>query len=455
MADADAAEPPAEERLVGWEAVNKTYDLGLTPAEIANLDTNEPPKNLLEYTDGDVRELASEYIGEDDARFDRFLSAVSEMRAKGNVPDEVETTRELKIVLIGRMAVGKTTLFNTLTGSSHETSAQGRCTTQIQKANGVVPSEDGRWKWPVHVVDTPGIDDDKLRDERTFKEVDALLNKELVDIDAVLLVHNSEAPVLDRSLIEAVFKYRDLFGDAFVSNWGIVYTRWKSDARSIAQRDEDASDMIREEAEKVLKDSGLDRLPSQFFFLDNVPGNTPGELKARKNEVDRLLNWVHSLKPIQTKEFNGLASCVQEHRRHKAKLSSFWDVEYKAVVQLETKPDGGGDDHVLVLTRTKLNLLKTVPSYAFALGFPGKFYDVTVITLHGIQQRTCEGLSGQSNTLNGFLTRLEDFGNIYIVNVVEGDKGKDSVVDPESGTKMSKNIQPFHLYLKSFQHIKT
>lgn len=380
---------------------------------------NDPPKlQRLDKKHVETQARTKEAIS-------RLVAAVPKYKAMDPPEPSHRCGPRLTIVLIGRTNVGKTSFTNALTGLGLATSIKGRCTVHISQAPyyGKWYAEDGR-VWEFEVIDTPGVDDSIEQDAKTME----LLTSEFTrrgHIHAVVLVGNAMAPTIDNALLLAIRKYHDnIFGDVFVSNWGITYNKW-----FLEHQDEDAEESIVHEAKRVFteipvktlnpdKPTPLGLIPAEFFFQDCVPDEKRENPEAVRNffeRVDNFFSWVSSLKPMQTKVFLSYRKCKQDDILNKQILRPWWHENFELTAK----------GTMLELTHTSFRAMKTLMFF----GLAGKFYNVRVIRLlfredlRETPEETEKVLkylaTSKKVTLELLFDRLEGFGQLFLEELEE------------------------------------
>lgn len=392
-----------DSRAMSWDAFSKRFNLNLNVDACRN-NIGLKPELLLDMNEADVKEAAADTFTTDLERTN-FLAAVKAYVGLKGVISFENFSRKLKIVLIGRTNVGKTSFINVCTDARARVSVEGRTTQDIQTYHGTFVGKKEVYEFSL--VDTPGVDDGEERDKRTYVGLEKLLTQ-LADIDAVVLVVNGESPVLDAAIVKAIEKYGEIFGDAFKQNFGILFTRWYEGPSNNERRRRQgrSEEVVTSSTWKTLKEAGLPNEPVGYHFIDSDPLG-PAEQKCTEDRLEKFFAWATSLTQIQTKTFSTMSGAEMTHLRAVADLAHLWDAEF------EMSQDG--DD--LLLTKCDSRVVLSALSVVFAFGIPGRFYEVNTVKLIGIpgelwkRKTTREAVKDGSNkgNLKGLLAKLEGF----------------------------------------------
>lgn len=410
--------------LTGWEGLNRKYGLNLSQENMDRLVSDEPDiLALQDMTDTDITAMAAQLKFKDAEERKAFTKGMNRIRGAGDDADAaVAKVRDLGMVLIGRMGVGKTTFLNQVAETDHKTAVEGGGTVVAAIESNSWIARDGSLEIDFTIMDTPGLDDGYLQDEKALKSLENSLTK-LADIQGVLFFINFHAPAVDASLIEAIFKYRDIFGDAFKKNWAIVFTHYPCHPSAQKKLHKDHKTRIQNAAEDRLKKANLGIVPAAYFYLDSKPDRKEYD-EYFHPAVDEIFRWAASCPKIQTKNFNGLRDCHKAHLRHLREVKYLWDVKYKSQAILR-----GSEEYVLELHRTSFAFART----ALHL-FLYKFNNVVTITLVGLPEGLCKELSGKEKTCKDFFTDLQEKSDYFMVNVVRG-QPKDVTLNDSQGSR--------------------
>mmetsp|Transcript_25442 Transcript_25442/g.72946 ORF Transcript_25442/g.72946 Transcript_25442/m.72946 type:complete len:804 (-) Transcript_25442:36-2447(-) len=90
---------------------------------------------------------------------------------------------------------------------------------------------------PVRCVDLPGLADTEGRDAEHIEAMAEALKSEVRYVHAFLVIMNSQAPRFDSQLKDMLKKFRDVFGEDFLRNVMIGFTRWQFKRSARKQRE--------------------------------------------------------------------------------------------------------------------------------------------------------------------------------------------------------------------------
>eukprot|EP00035_Acanthoeca_spectabilis_P012762 m.232003 g.232003 ORF g.232003 m.232003 type:complete len:483 (+) comp15704_c0_seq1:369-1817(+) len=451
MAGADAALNIETPRT--WLQFNELFDAGLRGTQLAWLNCRIHLSDLY-YEDTDsvrsmltskeVLEGLTKAMARTDPKSDNPMRVSKKMAfAKASTTASMKTIvavledfkkmppprpsalhpEKITFTVLGRTNVGKTSFVNALTGLDLDTSVKGRMTTQLEPQLGKWFHADGR-VWEFEIIDTPGVDDSYEQDKATFDQLEAEFT-DRGNINAVFLVCNGQAPVLDLPLLKAVKKYHDrIFGDCLLKNWGLVYNKWFMDPASVDSRDEDAEEMLIDGAQKAFQTTNLDGpgtplgiIPARVFFQDCLPDRRVADTHGVRelfSRIDDLFDWMSTRDPIQTKVFRSLEQSKQQHILNIQKLRPWFN---------ETFTAAASDDLTTVkLSRSNMRVAKTVVSKVLTLGLAAKYYDVKSIHLQfgddlAERETKVKYLGQGTTTLTDLFDRLGAFGDCYVVEL--------------------------------------
>eukprot|EP00050_Salpingoeca_kvevrii_P017830 m.68653 g.68653 ORF g.68653 m.68653 type:complete len:561 (+) comp7757_c0_seq1:1-1683(+) len=359
--------------------------------------------------------------------------------------DKIESSqprnRTLRIVVIGRTNVGKTTLINGLTGSCRKTAVKGFV--EIEVLEGI----EGSWtnskgvRYDIELIDTPGVDDKKDTDQATFQKLEALFT-ERADIDAVLMVANGQAPVFDEAIIKQLRKYQDIFGAALRRNWAVLFSKWYASPEQAEMREENGAteENLIANTTNTLKEK-LGFAPQKFFFADSAP-RLEYQLETCK-AYDALFSWLDTIEPIQTKDFLSKTLIEQAHLRNMSKLQHW--AKFKVEASKHIVPG----NLILELRNTSTAFVRTIMHF----GLRGWEYDVNHFHFEvrkedlgeaEIEDLDCSwagvvdglingtftsGASQRSRNLRDTLDRLTSMADLYLHDI------KTEVVEDTSSAK--------------------
>lgn len=87
----------------------------------------------------------------------------------------------------------------------------------------------------VHVIDTPGFTGDRTIDKEITKKVLHHL-RSVKYVDSFVLVFNSNSPRFSQNEVSMMMLYLFMFGEEYMNNCSIVFTRWEEDKKAQFKR---------------------------------------------------------------------------------------------------------------------------------------------------------------------------------------------------------------------------
>jgi len=161
------------------------------------------------------------------------------------------------------------------------------------------------------MVDTPGFDDPSGNDTAHIRNMVTVL-KTIGHVDILMIVLNGQTPRLDRSNIAMLLVFKAMFGDQFLKNTVLEFTRWGYDDKSVKRR----------ERSKVSEQHWLQQINTRLEDLKlkpadskSVPGvfidalhDTETEHEARmfRNERDKLLVHLEEAVSLKCTDFHAV-----------------------------------------------------------------------------------------------------------------------------------------------------
>eukprot|EP00931_Biecheleriopsis_adriatica_P029888 TRINITY_DN17677_c1_g1_i1.p1 TRINITY_DN17677_c1_g1~~TRINITY_DN17677_c1_g1_i1.p1 ORF type:complete len:889 (+),score=175.34 TRINITY_DN17677_c1_g1_i1:28-2694(+) len=193
--------------------------------------------------------------------------------------EDAESALRPTICLIGPTGVGKSTTANTLLacrGNDLFTTSDGTCSATQKTSSAEGELRGG--KQPVRVVDTPGLLDSAGKDQENVRNLADVLTTEVRQVDVFLVLLNSQEPRLNSAVTAALQLFQGLFGEVFLRNVMIGFTRWGYDRVSCLQRRKSSGvkdeKVIREARASSVNTAMQEALGHDFelpcVFLDNA-----------------------------------------------------------------------------------------------------------------------------------------------------------------------------------------
>lgn len=303
-----------KENEAGWQFL----EFGAKTSFLVSVSHNRNISKLLEWIDGYLDEEPQVYDlsdADDEESLEDFLDDEDEEQ-------EIEVSKDIKVAIIGRVNVGKSSLLNALTGSNRSIVSSVAGTT-IDPVDETIDFE-GR---NITFVDTAGI---RKRSKIVGIEKWALDRSEKVldsaDIAILVLDASSEFTEQDERVAGFIDKYK--------TGAIIVLNKW---------------DKITREPEEILQD-----IKDEFKFLDFAPIITVSALSGKR--VHKILDKIVEVyenysQKIPTRKLNDVIKFASE--KHKLPGDHGRIVKIKFATQYATKPP-------------KISLVMNIPSLHFS-----------------------------------------------------------------------------------------
>jgi GTP-binding protein len=301
-----------KENEAGWQFL----EFGAKTSFFISVSHNRNISKLLDWIDAylDEEPMVYDLSQSDDESLEEFLD-----REKKKIE---EVSKDIKVAIIGRVNVGKSSLLNALTGSSRSIVSPVAGTT-IDPVDETIEF-DGR---NITFVDTAGI---RKRSKIVGIEKWALDRSEKVldEADVAILVLDASSDFTEQD--ERVAGFIDKYKTGAI----IVLNKW---------------DMITREPEEILRD-----IKDEFKFLDFAPIITVSALSGKR--VHKILDKIVEVyenysQKIPTKKLNNVIKYASE--KHKPPSEHGRIVRIKFATQYATKPP-------------KISLVMNIPSLHFS-----------------------------------------------------------------------------------------
>jgi GTPase len=302
-----------KENEAGWQFL----EFGAKVSFLVSVSHNRNISKLLEWIDGYLDEAPQVYdlSADDDESLEDFLDDEEEE------PQEI-VSNDIKVAIIGRVNVGKSSLLNALTGSNRSIVSPVAGTT-IDPVDETI-EHDGR---NITFVDTAGI---RKRSKIVGIEKWALDRSEKVldNADVAILVLDASSDFTEQD--ERVAGFIDKYKTGAV----IVLNKW---------------DLITREPAEILQD-----IKDEFKFLDFAPIITVSALSGKR--VHKILDTVVKVyenysQKIPTRKLNDAIKFASE--KHKLPGDHGRIVKIKFATQYATKPP-------------KISLVMNIPTLHFS-----------------------------------------------------------------------------------------
>ncbi len=286
-----------KENEAGWQFL----EFGAKNTFLISVSHNRNISKLLEWIDGYLDEAPQVYnlSADDDESLEDFLNDEEEI--------EVETSRDIKVAIIGRVNVGKSSLLNALTNSNRSIVSSVAGTT-IDPVDETIEYKDRS----ITFVDTAGI---RKRSKIVGIEKWALDRSEKVldsaDIAILALDASSDFTEQDERVAGFIDKYK--------TGAIIVLNKW---------------DMIKREPKEILQD-----VKDKFKFLDFAPIITVSALSGKRVHkiLDKIIEvYENYSQKIPTKKLNDVIKFASE--KHKLPGDHGRIVKIKFATQYASKP---------------------------------------------------------------------------------------------------------------------
>lgn len=304
-----------KENEAGWQFL----EFGAKTSFLISVSHNRNISKLLEWIDGYLDEAPQVYdmsaIDDEDESLEDFLDDEEEDM-------ETEVSKDIKVAIIGRVNVGKSSLLNSLTGSNRSIVSSVAGTT-IDPVDETIEYNDRS----ITFVDTAGI---RKRSKIVGIEKWALDRSEKVldtaDIAILVLDASSEFTEQDERVAGFIDKYK--------TGAIIVLNKW---------------DKITREPEEILQD-----IKDEFKFLDFAPIITVSALSGKRVHkiLDKIIEvYENYSQKITTRKLNDVIKFASE--KHKLPGDHGRIVKIKFATQYATKPP-------------KISLVMNIPTLHFS-----------------------------------------------------------------------------------------
>ncbi len=304
-----------KENEAGWQFL----EFGAKTSFLISVSHNRNISKLLEWIDGYLDEAPQVYdmsaIDDEDESLEDFLDDEEEDM-------ETEVSKDIKVAIIGRVNVGKSSLLNSLTGSNRSIVSSVAGTT-IDPVDETIEYSDRS----ITFVDTAGI---RKRSKIVGIEKWALDRSEKVldtaDIAILVLDASSEFTEQDERVAGFIDKYK--------TGAIVVLNKW---------------DKITREPEEILQD-----IKDEFKFLDFAPIITVSALSGKRVHkiLDKIIEvYENYSQKITTRKLNDVIKFASE--KHKLPGDHGRIVKIKFATQYATKPP-------------KISLVMNIPTLHFS-----------------------------------------------------------------------------------------
>jgi len=196
-----------------------------------------------------------------------------------------------KIMVIGSVGNGKSSLANRIVEKKNIFTESDDADSETKLTIGYNSLFMGM---PIHMIDTPGLNDSDGMDSKHLKELILYLQK-CKDIHAILLVFNSQSVRFDKNIKRLVRLITTLFNTQdFWCHVGIVFTKVYS---GIQCNKEKKRTQYNEYINKIISETGITtkiNIPS--YFVDSHDFEDPNTL----SELKYLNTWISTKDPILT-----------------------------------------------------------------------------------------------------------------------------------------------------------
>jgi predicted GTPase len=225
----------------------------------------------------------------------------------------MEQAKKSSVVVLGPTGTGKSALCNTLCGDISKTryAERSEIISEISKTK----QETVKWfgnESEFILVDTPGLGDSEHRDTLNLADIVKTL-KQLESVNAFILVFNGQNPRMDGQLRSMMMLFKEMFGEKFLENILLVFTRWPMDQRSrtirakLGENEEFKSQAYNQKIQQLFNlDTNIAPIPC--FFTDNcyiepdMDIMTVEELERFHAELKNIKNVVEAMTPFECKD---------------------------------------------------------------------------------------------------------------------------------------------------------
>ena len=237
-----------------------------------------------------------------------------------------------EFVVIGATGTGKSSFCNfVLNKEIFKTSDDPNSETkEVKGSYGIKDSKN------IFAIDTPGLKDSSDEDQIHIKNIAQYLRKRK-NVKAIILTINFHCPRFDSTLRELLLVFGNMFPiEEFWEHVGIVFTKYfikkKQNPLKIKnERSEGIKEKMKGLVEEIHKKNKNIKLPSNFhcFFVDSDLDDID---KESKEEVNRMIGWIHNLEPLDTIKVREVDNKIMEKIREtkNEKINSYFkkNIEY-------------------------------------------------------------------------------------------------------------------------------
>ena len=237
-----------------------------------------------------------------------------------------------EFVVIGATGTGKSSFCNfVLNKEIFQTSDDPNSETKEVKGSfGIKDAKN------IFAIDTPGLKDSSDEDQIHIKNISQYLRKRK-KVQAIILAINFHCPRFDSTLRELLLVFGNMFPiEDFWEHVGIVFTKYfikkKQDALKIKkEKSEGIKEKMKALIDQIHNKNKNIKSPNNYhcFFVDCDLTEID---KESKEEVNRMIGWMHNLEPLDTIKVREVDNKIMERIKEKKNeiISSYFDknIEY-------------------------------------------------------------------------------------------------------------------------------
>mmetsp|Transcript_61349 Transcript_61349/g.182752 ORF Transcript_61349/g.182752 Transcript_61349/m.182752 type:complete len:807 (-) Transcript_61349:138-2558(-) len=190
-----------------------------------------------------------------------------------------------------------------------------------------------KWRWDgelVRCVDLPGLADTQGRDHQHIEAMAEALKTEVKYVHVFLVIINSEVPRFDWQLQEMLIKFKDVFGEEFLRNVMLGFTKWefKRFARKKREKTGQTEAVKAKKYNEVLRSILKHEFDCPCVFLNNnlnalseedleaeYGAEVPEMQKAFEAELQKVHSFMRSREPFMCRNIEAMLAEREEMKK--------------------------------------------------------------------------------------------------------------------------------------------